>query len=134
MFLKIAQNSHENTCVGVSFLIKWYPWDLQFYQKRLRHRCFPVNVAKLLRTPFHIELLRCLLLDWIISSQALKHPLGYLVYISLNFYSSHFKKSQNILQRLLLASPSHANWKEFQSGVARDSKNRKALFRIPLMH
>ena len=31
-------------------------------KKRLWHRCFPVNLAKFLRTPFHIEHLRWLLL------------------------------------------------------------------------
>ena len=38
--LKISQYSQENTCVGV------------FIKKRLQHRCFPVNIAKFLRTPF----------------------------------------------------------------------------------
>ena len=42
VFLEILQNSQENTCARVSFLIKlqaatWY---------------FPVNFAKFLRTPF----------------------------------------------------------------------------------
>ena len=41
MFLKILQNSLENTSLGVSF-----------YQKRLRHRNFPVNFPKVLRRPF----------------------------------------------------------------------------------
>ena len=45
LFLRISQNSQENTCARVSFLIK----------KRLRHRCFPVNFAKFPRTPFIIE-------------------------------------------------------------------------------
>ena len=40
MFLKILQNSQENTCARVSFLIK-----------RLWYRCFPVNFAKFSRTP-----------------------------------------------------------------------------------
>ena len=40
----MLQNSQENTCVRVSFLKK-IPW----------HRCFPVNFAKLLRTPFFVE-------------------------------------------------------------------------------
>ena len=39
VFLKISQNSQENTCARVSILIK------------LR-RCFPVNFAKILRIPF----------------------------------------------------------------------------------
>ena len=45
MFLEILQNSQENTCVRVSFLIK--TWDLQLYlKKRLWHMCFPVNFVK----------------------------------------------------------------------------------------
>ena len=45
VFLKVSQNS-QNTCVRVSFLIKLQV-RLQF-----QHRCFPVNFAKFLRTPF----------------------------------------------------------------------------------
>ena len=41
MFLKISQNSQENTCARVSFLIE-----------RLWHRCFLVNFVKFSRTPF----------------------------------------------------------------------------------
>ena len=40
--LKNLQNSQENTCARVSILLK----------KKLRHRCFPVNFAKFLKTPF----------------------------------------------------------------------------------
>ena len=40
VFLKISQNSQENTGVRVSFLI---------LKKRLWYRCFPVNFAKFLR-------------------------------------------------------------------------------------
>ena len=36
-----------------------------FIKKRLQHRCFPVNIAKLLRTAFFIEQLRWLLLDFL---------------------------------------------------------------------
>ena len=45
VFLKISQNSQENTCARVSFLIKL----------QVLHRCFPVNFAKFLGTPFFIE-------------------------------------------------------------------------------
>lgn len=34
------------------------PQDLQLYQKRLRHNCFPVNLAKFFRVPFLSEQLR----------------------------------------------------------------------------
>ena len=47
VFLEISQNSQENTCARVSFLIK-----LQALKKGLWHRCFTVNFAKFLRTPF----------------------------------------------------------------------------------
>ena len=63
MFLKILQNSQENTCFVVSFLIKFQVSGLQLYKKRLHYRCFPVNFAKLLRTPFPIEDHRSLLLN-----------------------------------------------------------------------
>ena len=52
VFLKISQNSQENTWDRVSFL-----------KKRLWHRCSPVNFAKLLRTPFFTEHLWWLLLN-----------------------------------------------------------------------
>ena len=45
MFLKISQNSQENSCARVQ-----------------RHRCFPANFVKLLRTPSPAEHLRWLLL------------------------------------------------------------------------
>ena len=54
--LEISQNSQESTWVRNSFLIK-----LQDLKKSLWHRCFHVNVAKFLRTPFLTEHLRWLL-------------------------------------------------------------------------
>ena len=63
VFLKNSQNSQENICVRVSFLIKLQASDLFFnkvaglkpatlLKKRLWHRYFPENFAKFLRTPF----------------------------------------------------------------------------------
>ena len=51
VFLEISQNSQENTWVRVSSL-----------KKRLWYRCFPVNFAEFLRTPFFKEHLSWLLL------------------------------------------------------------------------
>ena len=51
VFLKISQNSQENTCARFSFL-----------KKRLWRRCFPVNFAKFLRRLFFTEHLRWLFL------------------------------------------------------------------------
>ena len=53
VFLKISQNSQENTCTRASFLIKL---------KTLWHRCFLVNFAKFLRPLFFIDHLPWLLL------------------------------------------------------------------------
>ena len=55
MFLEISQNSQENTCARVSFLIKLQASGLKsatLLKKRLWRRCFPVNFAKFLRRPF----------------------------------------------------------------------------------
>ena len=76
---KILQNSHENTCVGVSFLIKLLAWGKHLYwslsfnkvaglrpatlfKKGLQHRCFPVNFVKFLGQPFLRNTSRRLLL------------------------------------------------------------------------
>ena len=47
MFLKISQNSQENTYVRVSFLTK-----STLLKNILWQRCFPVNFGKFLKTPF----------------------------------------------------------------------------------
>ena len=63
VFLKNSQNSQENICVRVSFLIKLQASDLFFnkvaglkpatlLKKRLWHRCFLMNFEKFLRKPF----------------------------------------------------------------------------------
>ena len=66
VFLEISQNSQENTCAKVSFLIKLHasphsPATLS--KKRLLQRCFPVNFVKFPRTSFTIEHLWWLLLQ-----------------------------------------------------------------------
>ena len=72
VFLENSQNSQENTCARVSFLIKLQASACNFIKKetqpatllkkRLWHRCFPVNYAKFVRIPFLTEHLRWLLL------------------------------------------------------------------------
>ena len=59
VFFKIPQNSQENICTGVSFLIKLQPAGLQLYQKRRSNKFyFPVNFAKFLKNLFFIESLQ----------------------------------------------------------------------------
>ena len=45
------ENSQESTCARASFLIKLQA-PATLLKKKLWHRCFPVNFAKFLRTPF----------------------------------------------------------------------------------
>ena len=79
VFFEISQNSQENTCADVSFLIKLqacyhhietshlicYDGNMPatLLKKRLRRRCFPVNFVKFLRTPFLKDHLWWLLLQ-----------------------------------------------------------------------
>ena len=53
MFLEISLNSQDNTCARISFLIKLQA--LICKKKRYWHKCFHVNFAKFLRTPFLAE-------------------------------------------------------------------------------
>ena len=65
VFLGISQNSQENTCARISFLIKLQASGLRLstlLKKRFWHWCFPVNFAKFLRLPFLTEHLHWLLL------------------------------------------------------------------------
>ena len=48
LFLKILQYSQENTCVGVSFLVKIRAFSPV---KKTPTQTFPMNIVKFLRTP-----------------------------------------------------------------------------------
>ena len=56
MFLKISQNSQQNTCARVPFLINFPASGLQLYQKKKKkkdwHSCFLTNFVKFLRLFF----------------------------------------------------------------------------------
>ena len=52
MFLKISQNSQENTCARVSFLIKLQDWGLQLLKKEALAQMFSCEFCETLRTPF----------------------------------------------------------------------------------
>ena len=58
VFLKVFENSQENTCAKA---IALRPATL--LKNRLWHRCFPANLAKFLKTPFIFKHLWWLLLD-----------------------------------------------------------------------
>ena len=65
MFLKISQNSQENTCARVSFLIKLQTLTAILLKKKLYHRCFPVNFVKFIRALFLQNASRRLLLMYV---------------------------------------------------------------------
>ena len=52
LFFEISQNSQENTGARVSILIKFQAWPATLLKKRFWRGCFPVNFAKVLKTPF----------------------------------------------------------------------------------
>ena len=63
-----SQNSQENTCIKVSFLIKLQAcglWPATLLKKRLWYRCFPVNFTEFLRIPFLQNISGWLLLSWL---------------------------------------------------------------------
>ena len=51
VFLKIQQNSAENTCARLSFKVAGLR-PATLFKKRLSHRCFPVNFSKILGATF----------------------------------------------------------------------------------
>ena len=57
VFLKISQNSPENTSATVSFLKKSQASGrlVTLLKRRLWHRCFLVNFAKFLTTPLQLN-------------------------------------------------------------------------------
>ena len=54
----------KNLCWSL-FLINLQFWGVQFYLKRLLHRCFPVKFANFLRTIILKNICECLLIDFI---------------------------------------------------------------------
>ena len=84
MFWEISLNSQENTCARVSFLVKL---QASLSKKKLWHRCFPVNLAKLLRTPFLQNtsgrlLPSNLFLKCLKDQECLKKPLSFNIFLS----------------------------------------------------
>ena len=64
IFLKFSQNSQENTCARVSFLIKLLRLAT-LLKKRLWHRCFSRGFCEIFKNIFFTEHLQRLLLKFI---------------------------------------------------------------------
>ena len=111
----------EKHCVRVSFLIKMQVSVYNFAKKRLWRRCFPVNFAKFLRTPFSQNfsgrlLLYCNLTDYM-----------YLKYIRTLLKTLRFVYYSNGTPSLELHSPT----KKLLTGVPH--KYKKALYSISIL-
>ena len=63
MFKEVSQNSLQNTCTGVSFLIKTTLFNMQLNCKETLPRRFTLNFAKFLRTPILQSICKQLLLE-----------------------------------------------------------------------
>ena len=108
VFLKISQNSQENTCARVSFLIK--------LKMRLWHRCFPVNLAIFFRKAFFIE------------------HLWWLSVIHLNkIYTTFFSTEQHVYALPLIVSLRlQTYWKISENGVSKSIAHviKHAIFQL----
>ena len=92
MFLKISQNSQENTCVRVSFFFR----PATFLKKRLWYRCFPRNFEKFLSISSPTEHLWWLLLS-------LTMPKKYCMWINSDFTGNQsWNKSKHLHLLLIL--------------------------------
>ena len=97
MFLEISQNSHENTCARVSFLIKLQALQpATLSKRRLWHRCFPVNFVKFLRTPFSQNTSGRLLLE----RDSLIHKVQHFHHFRFFLYSLPRYATNNFLEKL----------------------------------
>ena len=90
VFSEISQNSQENTCARVSFLIKLQARSATVLKKGLWHRCFPVNFAKFLRTPFLQNTLRRLLLKFLNSRETVSET--NLLVNTFSLFTLYFKE------------------------------------------
>ena len=109
----------------VSFLIKLQPATL--LKKKFWHRCFPVNFAKILRTPFLTDHLRWLLLYLVYTHLSLI-PASFIFSIKLceslsNLFSSGLETSDSLVNEtnflsflsLFLYSFSAIAWQSVQT-------------------
>ena len=58
MLLEISENSQENICARVSFLIELQVWDLKLYQKETLAQVFSCEFCEISRNTFFTEHLR----------------------------------------------------------------------------
>ena len=77
----------------------WNLFLIQFIKKKLQHRCFPVNIAKFLRTTFFIEHLRWLLLYLFLACGSSRLVVFYKKGVLRNFakFKGKYKKEKKRL-------------------------------------
>ena len=95
---KISQNSQENTCVSHYFDKVADVRPATLLNKRLWHRCFPVNFSKILTTSFFTEHLPWLLL----SASSMSSNSGYFQESQLHHYTKTINFSVIMPQRCFI--------------------------------
>ena len=93
IFLKISQNSQENTCAVVSFLIKVADWRLdacRFIKNTLQHRCSPVNLDIFFRTFIRLNTYERLVMKLEILEDRLIYFIEKIVYSKTNIQQEMF--------------------------------------------
>ena len=109
-FLKVSQYLQENTCVGVFFNNVVDLKTCNFINRWIQHKCFPVNIAKFLRTRFLQNTSRGLLLKTFLGdAQPIIWRLMITLKTDVNLFSPLFSLSreqdvdvQNVLFREVL--------------------------------
>ena len=117
LFLKIPQNSQENTCARVLFNKVAGLRPATLLKKWLWHRCFPVNFVKFLRTPFFYR--TPLMAAFVCKvKKAFKSPIN-LFSLSLVYVFEKLQKqsplSLTLLKKILVQLFSCENWKIFKN-------------------
>ena len=118
MSIKISQNSRENICAKVSFLIKF-----NLFKKDTQTKVFPVNIGKFLKTRFWQNTSEGLLLQFLTTCHNYTFDFTCLVPLAINKLKRLLKNSHQIFKQIQL--------KEFYLGVSikRCSENMQQTYR-----
>ena len=80
----LQKRCFQNYAIFIGKRLCWNLFLINFIKKRLQHRCFPMNIAKLLRKGFFIEHLQWLLLVFITTFRnILRRPFSYFIYLPI---------------------------------------------------
>ena len=100
LFIKLSQYSQGNNCVRVLFFNKRGIQACNFIKKRLQHRCFPVNIETILRTPTLKNICERLLLERFLFSVYDGKRVKLLNHLRLNFSQLRKASFLNIFRKI----------------------------------